>query len=240
MQTASAIRYFVKEENETAKEHYFTKLKFDSFRSWKLFLLKEYQNKAKILKVREIMQIHMQKKTFEMWTIFHKMSSIKKQMNNLARGCQVKYLCYPILKSWQNRAIVRREKNALKNKAQKNYRECQIVKAFVSLKKEAQMQLIKKELNLKGKTYCTKLRLKHLFNLLKKNALGNIQERLRNETLGHTLEKIIGTHLNSVCKKKILAWVSYTKTIKKLTEIVVKAGKKLKNVVIINKLNIKL
>ena len=199
--------------------------------SWKLFLLNEYRNKAKILKLREMVQNKQQCQAFGAWVIYHKMCLIKKQMNYIARSHLMKQLCLPLWRNWQILAKNSRDRKILEQKAEKNYIECLLVKAFVSIKKEAQIQILKRENLQKAEILCNYFRKRRCFSCYKRNIKELIQEKLRNDVLKKIIGKVIGRFSKKICERRFLAWITRIRKSKSIFDSFSKAAKSLKKIV---------
>eukprot|EP01022_Parablepharisma_sp_SALTPOND_P013218 TRINITY_DN1746_c0_g1_i1.p1 TRINITY_DN1746_c0_g1~~TRINITY_DN1746_c0_g1_i1.p1 ORF type:complete len:904 (-),score=103.18 TRINITY_DN1746_c0_g1_i1:2758-5469(-) len=205
---ASLAKKRMQRANETAKEYNLAKRKTLALNGWKLFLLREYQNKAKILKLRAFTNKRLLTRAFAAWNMVHKMELIKQQMKELARGFQIRHSCFPLWVLWKEKTVQKLEKREKKIRAENNYVEGLLVKAFVALKNEANNKKLKRQNERKAEYLASILLLKKCIKSLKTHAREEAETRLRNEAFAKVLSKYIRKNEQQIYIEVLLRWVS--------------------------------
>ena len=210
---------------KAAKRFYATKRKTLFLNAWKLFLLREYQNKAKILKLRAFTQRKLLEKSFASWTMFHKTALIKQQMSILARNFQVRHSCKPWWIQWKEETVKAFEEREKETKADNNYAESLLVKAFVVLRNHAKNTKVKRTNMQRAEYLANVFLMRRCIALMRQYAAVHAKERARNEAFGKIMSKVMIKIQKKEFVNCLIKWANYVEGQKKLQVIVKTATK---------------
>ncbi len=188
-----------------------------AFDSWKMYTIRRFQDRSKVMQIRELRQKRLVSRAIGGWTVHHKLCQIKKQMRDLATGFQIRHGCRPFWATWWTATVGKVQERSMQAKADNNYVECLLVKGFVSLKNEAKKQRLKRQNEEKAELLCDIMRMRRSMAGMKAHAKEEAARRLRHQAFAKLMAKVFQRRDKAAALSSIRRWSEYAKKVKTIS-----------------------